>query len=127
MSEGIDFKDRVHLIGMSEDGSTSLVVDSVYGDDNKKFVVEPPIRVTLEGQSARVALAQDALVARYDDEELRQIGEGSSTLGLKRVIGDIAVRGGLVYGEIKPLHPNLIEGKVIDNRELTTSQRAISV
>jgi hypothetical protein len=68
--------------------------------------------VVLEGEDARVAVVRDGLAARYDDDELRLIGEGSSTLGLNRVIGEIATGGNLVRDDIKPLHPNLIEGDV---------------
>jgi hypothetical protein len=114
--------DKVHTIGMSENGSTYLTVNAVYGADNKLIPVEPPIEVVFEGENANVAVTQDALAARYHDDELRQIGEGSSMLGLNRVIGDIAVKGGLVHGEIKPLHPTLFEGQVVDVLELTAPQ-----
>jgi hypothetical protein len=99
--------DKVHIIGMSEDGSTYLTVDEVTG---KK--VEPPIEVTFEGEDAHIAVVQEAMAARYHDDELRQIGEGNAILGLNRIIGEIALNGPLKYGDIKPLHPNLIDSTV---------------
>lgn len=96
--------DKIHSVGMSPDASTYMEVDSFMGPDKKAIAIEPPLVVVLEGQEARkVAFQQDALAARYTDEELRQIGEGSSTLGMQRVIGDIAMGGGLVDGATKPL------------------------
>ena len=100
--------DNVHTIGMSESGSTYLTVNSVGGTK-----VEPPIRVTFEGENSHVAIAQEAMAARYHDDELRQIGEGNAILGLNRVIGDIALNGPLEYGSTKPLHPNQIDSTVV--------------
>ncbi|HUA13040.1 MAG TPA: hypothetical protein VL989_00865 [Candidatus Sulfotelmatobacter sp.] len=106
--------DKVHTVGMSEDRSTYLTVDAYYGDDNiNAIAIEPPLQITLEGEDAHVAFVQGAMAARYHDDELRQIGEGSSTLGIKRVIGEIAMSSGLESGATKPLHPNLIDGDVI--------------
>jgi len=122
------FMDKVHTVGMSVNSSTHLTVDSVSGADNKEIRVEPPIKVVFEGEDATsVAVTQDALAARYDDEELRQIGEGSSTLGLIRVIGEIATNGNLVHGNIKPLHPSLFEGQVVDILGLAVPQRELTV
>lgn len=119
--------DKVHTIGMSENGSTYLTVNSFYGTDNKEVRVEPPIQVTLEGDDASsVAFAQDALAARYSDEELRQIGEGSSMLGMKRVIGEIAMNGNLEHGATKPLHPNLIDAEVVAYAELPAPVRELT-
>lgn len=119
--------DKVHTIGMSENGSTYLTVNSFYSEDNKEVRVEPPIRVTLEGDNASsVAFAQDALAARYSDEELRQIGEGSSMLGMKRVIGEIAMNGNLEHGATKPLHPNLIDAEVAAYAELPAPVRELT-
>jgi hypothetical protein len=114
--------DKVHIVGMSENGSTYLTVDKFEGRE-----VKPPIQVVLEGEDATsIAVTQDAMAARYDDEELRQIGEGSSALGLKRVIGEIATNGNMVQGDIKPLHPNLFEGQVVDTLELTAPQAELT-
>ncbi len=111
--------DKVHIQGMSENISTYLTVTSVAGDDNKEIRVEPPIKVVLEGEGAdSVAISQGSLAASYDNAELAQIGEGSSILGLKKVIGAIATDG-LTYDDIKPLHPNLLEGQVIDTPALS--------
>lgn len=114
--------DKVHLVGMSENGSTYLTVDEFEGR-----AVKPPIQVTLEGEDASsVAVTQEALAARYDDEELRQIGEGSSMLGLKRVIGEIATNGNLEHGATKPLHPNLIDAEVVAYAELPAPVRELT-
>ncbi|QQS19988.1 hypothetical protein IPL85_00810 [Candidatus Saccharibacteria bacterium] len=109
--------DKVHIVGMSENGSTYLTVDEFEGK-----AVKPPIQVVLEGKDATsVAVTQDALAARYDDEELCQIGEGSWVLGLQRVIGEIATNGNLEYGATKPLHPNLIDAEVVAYAKLPAS------
>lgn len=114
--------DEVHIVGMSESGSTYMSVTQVCDSEGKVVRVEPPIRVVLEGEDARVAVTQDALAARYDNEELSQIGDGNPILGLKRVIGSIATSGGLEVGAIKPLHPSLFEAEVVDQvAELVTS------
>lgn len=99
--------DKVHAVGMSENGSTYLTVSEVAG-----VKVEPPIEVVFEGENAHVAVAQDALAARYHDDELRQIGEGNAILGLNRVIGEIAMNGNLERGATKPLHPGIIDAKI---------------
>jgi hypothetical protein len=94
----------VHSIGMSPNGSTYLTVDTFYGSDNKEIKIEPPVEVVFEGADAgTVAITQDGLAARYNDDELRQIGEGSSVVGLNRVIGEIATNGNLQDGKFKPL------------------------
>jgi hypothetical protein len=114
--------DKVHVVGMSENGSTYMTVDEVNG-----IRVEPPIQVVFEGEDAsNVAVTQDAMAARYSDEELRQIGEGSSTLGLKRVIGEIATNGNLEHGATKPLHPNLIDAELVGFAELPAPQRELT-
>lgn len=114
--------DKVHVVGMSENGSTYLTVDEFEGKE-----VKPPIQVVLEGEDASsIAVTQDAMAARYDEEELRQIGEGSSMLGLKRVIGEIATNGNLERGATKPLHPNLIDPEVIVFAELPAPQRELT-
>lgn len=114
--------DQVHDVGMSEKGSVYLTVVEFEGK-----AVEPPIQVTFEGENAgSVAVTQDALAARYDEEELLQIGEGSSMLGLKRIIGEVATNGNLVHDDIKPLHPNLFEGRVIGHPELPTPVRELT-
>jgi len=110
--------DKVHDVGMSENGSTYLAVNTVYDANNQEIIVEPPIEVVLEGENAHVAVTQDGFAARYHDDELREIGEGSSTLGLSRVIADIAINGKLTHGDIKPLHPSLIQGRVVRRPEL---------
>lgn len=94
--------DKVHLVGMSPKHSTHLTVTEFEGVE-----VEPPIEVVLEGEGAtRTAITQDALAARYNEEELLKIGEGSSMLGIKRVVGEIAMNGNLDYGAAKPLCTN---------------------
>lgn len=106
--------DKVHPVGMSENGSTFLTLDAYYGDDNQERVLDPPVSVVLEGKDlSTTAVVQAGLAARYSDEELGQIGEGNSLLGLKRVIGDIATNGNLQEGAIKPLHPGILEGYVV--------------
>lgn len=118
--------DKVHALGMSENGSTYLTVDSFYGVDNKVVRIEPPIQVVFEGEDASsIAVAQDGLAARYDDEDLRQIGEGSSMLGLNRVIGDIAMNGNLKHDATKPLHPNLIDVEAV-TLELSAPQQELT-
>ncbi|MDB5175900.1 MAG: hypothetical protein JWM81_758 [Candidatus Saccharibacteria bacterium] len=117
---------RVHTVGISENGSTYLTVEAYYGADNQAVPIEPPIRVVFEGEAANVAVTQGALAARYNDDELRQIGEGSSMLGLDRVIGDIAMNGNLTRGAIKPLHPNVFESMVVDALELTAPVRELT-
>lgn len=104
--------DKVHGHGMSPNGSTRMVVDTYVGPDNKGVPIKPPLQVIFEGQSAHVAFSQDGLSARYYDHELRQIGDGSSALGMQRVIGDIAMNGNLVHGATKPLHPGLVDGEI---------------
>jgi len=116
------FLDRVHVVGMSPNGSTYLTVNSVNGLDNKEVSVHPPIEVVFEGDDARVAVTQDGLAARYDDEELRRIGEGNSSLGLYRVIGDIAMHGNFELDAIKPLHPTLIEGHVVSRANIVATR-----
>jgi hypothetical protein len=119
--------DKVHTIGMSENGSTYMVVDAYYGENNKRVAIEPPLRITLEGDEAHVAFVQGAMAARYHDDELRLIGEGSSTLGIKRVIGEIATVGSLERGATKPLHPNLIDAKAIEHvGELAAPRRELT-
>jgi len=112
--------DKVHTIGMSENGSTYLTVNEIAG-----VKVEPPIRVTFEGETAYVAVAQEAMAAHYHDDELRQIGEGNAILGLNRVIGDIAINGPLEFGATKPLHPNLIDSTVA-SAELPAPRRELT-
>ena len=121
----LDFMDKVHVVGMSEGGSTYMTVTEYSGADNKTIRLEPPVKVVLEGENAHVAVVQGNLAARYHDDELRQIGEGSSTLGLKRVIGDIAMNGNIAYGDPKPMHPNFIDADIVSPLELTASQREI--
>jgi len=112
--------DKVHTIGMSENGSTYLTVNYFYDADNAEVRVEPPIQVIVEGGDASsVVFAQDVLAARYSNEELQQIGEGNSMLGMKRVIGEIAMNGNLEHGATKPLHPNLIDAETVEYAELT--------
>lgn len=113
--------DKVHDIGMSENGSTYMTVDEANG-----VRVEPPIQVILEGESANVAVTQDALAARYQNDELCLIGEGNSMLGLQCVINEIATNGNLEHGAIKPLHPNLIEVNVVASVELTAPVRELT-
>jgi hypothetical protein len=113
--------DKVHTVGMSENGSTYLTVDAVNG-----VRVEPPIIVTFEGENAHVAVVQEAMAARYHDDELRQIGEGNATLGLNRVIGDIAMNGPLEFGATKPLHPNLNDGDSVAFIELPAPRRQLT-
>jgi hypothetical protein len=116
------FIDKVHTMGMSENNSTYLTV-SEYGGK----AVKPPIQVVIEGENASsVAVSQDALAARYVDEELRQIGEGSAVLGLQRVIGEIATNGNLEHGATKPLHPNLIDAEVVAYVELSAPARELT-
>ena len=114
--------DKVHIVGMPENGSTYLTVDAFEGK-----AVKPPIQVTFEGEdAASIAVTQDAMAARYDNEELRQIGEGNSMLGLQRVIGEIATNGNLEHGAIKPLHPNLIDAEVATYAELPAPVRQLT-
>lgn len=114
--------DKVHVVGMSENDSTYMTVNELEGKE-----VQPPIRVVLEGEDASsVAVTQDTMAARYDDEELRQIGEGSSMLGLKRVIGEIVMNGNLEQGATKPLHPNLIDVEVVASAELPAPVRELT-
>jgi len=101
--------DRVHALGMSDNGSTFMTVDAVAGQDNIEIRIEPPIIVVFEGNGSSVAITQDALAARYSDDELTQIGEGSSAQGINRVIGDVAMNGNLVHDATKPLHPTQID------------------
>jgi hypothetical protein len=119
--------DKVHIAGMSQNGSTYLTVDSFYGPDNREIRIEPPVEVILEGDDARsVAFSQGGMAARYSDEELRQIGGGSSMLGTKRVIGEIAMNGNLERGAIKPLHPNIYEACVVAYPELPAPARELN-
>jgi hypothetical protein len=118
--------DKVHSHGMSESNSTYLVVDAFY-DHNQRVEIEPPLRVIFEGENAsRIAVNQGVQTARYDDDELQRIGEGSSVLGLNRVIGEIALNGNLVYGATKPLHPDLVDGQVIAPAELPAPRRELT-
>lgn len=90
--------------GMSPNSSTYLTVETFSGPDNIEIAIEPPIQVVFEGEDARVvAVTQDGLAARYDDDELSEIGEGSSVKGLNRVIGEIATNGNLERDAFKPL------------------------
>lgn len=114
--------DKVHILGMSESGSTHMTVGSVRNDEGQEVLVIPPVGVTFEGSDARVAFSQDGLAARYSDEELSQIGDGSSALGLNRVLGCIATDGPLVYGATKPMHPNLIDAIEVGAREIAQPQ-----
>jgi hypothetical protein len=118
--------DKVHTVGMSENGSTYLTVDSFYSEDNKEVRIEPPLQITLEGEEAGIAFVQGAMVARYSDEELREIGEGNSMLGVKRVIGEIAMNGNLKHGATKPLHPNLIDAEAVVCAELPAPVRELT-
>lgn len=114
--------DKVHIVGMSENRSIYLTVDEFEGK-----AVKPPIQVVLEGEGATsVAVSQDALAARYDDEELRQIGEGISMLGLGRVIGEIATNGNLEHDATKPLHPNLTDAEAVAYAELPAPARELT-
>lgn len=114
--------DKVHVIGMSENGSTYMTVDEVNG-----VRVEPPVQVVFEGEDAsNVVVSQDAMAARYSDEELRQIGEGSSMRGLQRVIGEIATSGNLEHGATKPLHPNLIDAEAVAFTEIPAPVRELT-
>lgn len=97
--------DKVHPLGMSENGSIFMTVNLVTDEENKVVRLEPPVEVVFEGNGTNVAITQGALAARYSDEELAQIGEGSPAQGIKRVIGDIAMNGNLVHDATKPLHP----------------------
>ncbi len=119
--------DKVHTLGMSPNNSTYLAVDAYYDTDNNKVSIEPPIEIVFEGDQAHVAVTQEGLAARYHDDELQLIGEGSSVLGLKRVIGDIAKNGNLARGAIKPLHPNLLVGSVVlSAQELPAAHRDLT-
>jgi hypothetical protein len=122
-----NFSDEVHVVGMSENSSTYLTVSEVCDSDGNVVRVEPPINVVLEGKNIRsVAVTQNALAARYDQDELSQIGEGNPILGLDLVIGDVAVNG-LTYGAIKPLHPTLMEAQIVDEvAELASPSRELT-
>ena len=117
--------DKIHSHGMSPNASIYMTVRTFTGPDSKQVAIQPPLRVVFEGESPIVAFSQDGLTARYHDDELRQIGEGSSALGMKRVIGDIAMHGNLEYGATKPLHPGLLDGEVIPQPALPDAQPAI--
>lgn len=107
------FSDRVHSHGMSPNQSTRMTVNTFIGPDNEEIPIRPPLQIIFESEAANVAFLQDGLTARYHDDELRKIGEGSSTLGMQRVIGDIATRRSLIAGATKPLHPGLIDGEIV--------------
>jgi hypothetical protein len=100
--------DEVHHVGMSPDASIFMEVTSAGG-----ATIEPPIKVVFERIESEdivlVAFCQGALAARYNDPELREIGEGSSALGMKRIIGDIATNGRMREFAIKPLHPAIVQ------------------
>jgi len=115
--------DKVHALGMSENGSTFMRVDSVTDENNNVVRLEPPVDVVFEGSSTNVAVTQDSLAARYSDEELTQIGEGSSAQGINRVIGDIAMNGNLVHDATKPLHPTQIDVEPVTLSELAAYLR----
>jgi|GEM_PF-6694515 len=108
------YLNRVHSCGMSPDGSTYMTVNSFVGPNNTEIPIEPPLRVIFEGDKPNVAFSQDGLAARYSNEELHVIGEGNSARGMHRVIGDIAMNGGLKEGATKPLHLSVlvVDGEV---------------
>ena len=102
--------DKVGIVGMSLSGSTYMTVRSFTKPDGREVPIVPPITVVLEGiDITQVSVCQDSLAARYSEEDLNKIGNGSPIKGLNDVIGDIALNGNLVYGNIKPLHPNIID------------------
>ena len=119
--------DKVHTVGMSPNATVFMEVGRFTGPDNRSVAIKPPLTVMLEGEAAdKVAFYQDGLAARYTDEELRHIGEGSSALGMRRIIGDIAMNGNLIDGATKPLHPELIDGEVVAQPALSAAPLAIT-
>ena len=111
--------DKVHILGMPESGSTYMTVSTVRDLEGREVTIEPPVKVIFEGDQARTAVTQDGLAARYSDEELSEIGEGSLALGLNRVLGCIATNGNLVDGATKPMHPTLIDATIVGTKALS--------
>lgn len=119
--------DKVHPHGMSPNDSTYMTVETFAAQNGKSITIEPPLQIIFEGAEGQIAFSQDGQTARYSDNELSQIGEGSSAVGMQRVIGDIAMNGKLAYGAIKPLHPGLVDGEVVVPRALPSARLEITV